>query len=168
MKALITLPIIPVLVLLWAALLPVEPLTLCFWSWISVVPFIVLSSFTIFVGRKYGFTRLAVTTGLASVVFAASIVATQWPLRLGFWVSSGEFDAVASNIQNARSVSTPFWIGPFKIKGTETNAHGIVCLWTDPTPGDHDGFVRTSRDFLPFNLWSSVKLSDRWQYIAED
>ena len=168
MKILITLPMIPALALLWASLLPIEPLSLFFWGLIGVLPFIALSAFTIFAGRKHGFTRLAVVMVAASVLVAISIVATQWPLRLAFRLSSGRFDAVASTIQNGNSVSTPFWIGPFKIKGAETNAHGIVCLWTDPTSGDHDGFVRTSPDFLPFNLWSSIRLTDKWQYITED
>ena len=37
----------------------------------------------------------------------------------------------------------------------------VVCLWTRPHPAGSRGFVQCRRDYVPFNLWSSIPLDDR-------
>jgi len=41
-------------------------------------------------------------------------------------------------------------------------------VWLDLDPAGRTGLIQTSPEDLPFNLWSVLSLSDRWQLIAED
>jgi hypothetical protein len=168
MKLSLALPIIPVLVMLWVALIPSDSLGLFFWALILLLPFIALSAFAIFAGLKRGFARLAIGVVLLLVFIAGSIVVTQWPLRLAFQLTEHQFNDVSSDLKRGQSFPKPFRIGPFKFEKAEINRHGLVCLWTDSSSGDLDGFVQTTPDVLPFNLWSTISLSDEWQYIVED
>jgi hypothetical protein len=105
---------------------------------------------------------------ILSLVVIISVAATHWPLRIAYAWSRDSFDGVAQRIRSGEHVTTPLRAGLFTIQRAELSHHGIVCLWTQPNPGGSTGFVQCRRDYVPFNLWSMVRLDDRWQFISED
>ena len=137
---------------------------------------VVLSAATIIVGslligyRRH--TQRAVLTALTMpaicLAIIISVAATHWPLRLTYALSRDAFDAVAQRVRTGEHITTPVRVGLFSIRSAELSHHGIVCLWMHPHPGGSTGFVQCRRDYVPFNLWSIVRLDDRWQFIAED
>lgn len=117
-------------------------------------------------------TQRRMIPALAATIFAlvviTSVTATHWPMRVTYALSRDSFDAVAQRIRQGERVTTPLRAGLFTIRGVELSHHDIVCLWTHPDPGGSTGFVQCRGDSVPFNLWSLVRLDDRWQYISED
>ena len=103
-----------------------------------------------------------------SLAVIISVVATHWPIRVAYAWSRASLDAVAQRVRGGERVQTPLRAGLFTIQRAEFSHHGIVCLWTQPNPGGSTGFVQCRRDYVPFNLWSLVRLDDRWQFISED
>lgn len=98
-----------------------------------------------------------------------SVMVTHWPLRLVYLVSRPSMEQLADEIP-------PGWRPPIQgrraglisVRAAVRGRKGVVCLWTDTKPGGNSGFVRCGRDPMPFNLFSSISLDDRWQFIAED
>ena len=71
-------------------------------------------------------------------------------------------------VRTGEHIATPLRAGLFTIRSAYLSHDGIVCLWTHPHPGGSTGFVQCRRNYVPFNLWSIVRLDDRWQFISED
>ena len=117
-------------------------------------------------------TQRAVLPALVAPVVCLSIIisvaATHWPLRVTYALSRDAFDAVAQRVRAGEQIATPVRAGLFTIRRVELSHHGIVCLWTYPHPSGSTGFVQCRRDYVPFNLWSLIRLDDRWQFISED
>lgn len=108
---------------------------------------------------------------LASVLCVSviiSVAATHWPLRVAYALSRDSFDTLAQRVRAGELVAMPVSAGFFTIERAELSYHGIVCLWTHPHPSGSTGFVQCRRDHVPFNLWSLIRLDERWQYISED
>jgi len=118
-----------------------------------------------FIGRPVYPVVLSV---LAMFAILVSVAVTQWPLRITYSLSRSAFNAVAQSIRDGKSVTLPQRIGLFTIREAEISRTGVVCLWTRPAAGGNTGFVQCSRDYVPFNLWSMVKLDNKWQFISED
>lgn len=97
-----------------------------------------------------------------------SVAATHWPLRLAYAASRDAFDILAQRVRSGEHIATPVRAGFFTIHRAELSHHDIVCLWTHPLPNGSTGFVQCRRDYVPFNLWSLIRLDDRWQFISED
>ena len=137
---------------------------------------IVLSANVITVGfllvgyRRHTQRRIlpALYASVLSLVVIISVAASHWPLRVSYALSRCSFDAVAQRVRNGEQVTTPMRAGLFTIQRAGLSRHDIVCLWTQLDPGGNTGFVQCRREYVPFNLWSMVKLDDRWQYISED
>ena len=137
---------------------------------------IVLSAAAIIVGsllvgyRRHTQRRVlpALAAPILSLAVIISVAATHWPLRVAYAWSRDSFDAVAQRVRSGEHVTTPLRAGLFTIQRAELSHHGIVCLWTQPHPSGSTGFVQCRRDYVPFNLWSMVRLDDRWQFISED
>jgi hypothetical protein len=108
---------------------------------------------------------VAPTLSLAVII---SVAITHWPLRVAYAWSRDSFDAVAQRVRSGEHVTTPLRAGLFTIRRAELSHHGIVCLWTHPHPSGSTGFVQCRGDNVPFNLWSMVRLDNRWQFISED
>ena len=108
---------------------------------------------------------------LASLVLClggiASIARWHWPLRLAFLASESSLEEMATATRRGESPADQR-IGIFRILRAEVGPRGIVCLWLDLDPEGRTGLVQTSPEDLPFNLWSVISLSDRWQLISED
>jgi hypothetical protein len=107
---------------------------------------------------------------LSLVTFAVivSVAVTQWPLRVTYALSKSSFDALARRVQSGEQIKTPVNAGFFIVQRAELSRERIVCLWTEPNPGGNTGFVQCRPDYVPFNLWSMVRLDNYWQFIAED
>jgi hypothetical protein len=105
---------------------------------------------------------------VVSLAIMISVAATQWPLRVTYALARNAFDAFAQRIRAGEQITTPARVGLFTIRHAELSRDGIVCLWTHPNSGGSNGFVQSPRDYVFFNLWSSVALDDRWQFISED
>jgi hypothetical protein len=97
-----------------------------------------------------------------------SVAATHWPLRVTYVLSRDAFDSLAQRVRAGEHIATPVRAGFFTVRRAELSHHGIVCLWTYPHPAGSTGFVQCRRDYVPFNLWSLIRLDDRWQFISED
>jgi len=110
----------------------------------------------------------AVTVTVICLAVIISVAATHWPLRINYALARDSFEALARRIRTGEQITTPVHVGLFTIRRAEISRNGIVCLWTHPQPNGSTGFVRCQRDYLPFNLWSMVRLDDRWQFISED
>ena len=105
---------------------------------------------------------------VAILLFTTSVAFTSWPLRMMFYLSRSDFDAVVGEIQKGNMPRTPVRIGLFQIEKIETR-DGILRLWTY-TAGDRDGFVNANRSTVQqqFSIWASEELSENWQFIWED
>lgn len=141
-----------------------------------VLSAIVLSAAAIIVGSLLvGYRRhsqrhvlSALAVQIASLAILFSVAVTHWPLRTTYALSRGSFEAVAQRVRSGEQVTTPMRAGLFTIRRAEISHHGVVCLWTQPHPSGSTGFVQCRRDYVPFNLWSIVRLDNRWQFISED
>ena len=126
---------------------------------------------SLLIGYRRHTQRLVLPTVVVLILSLAviiSVAATHWPLWVTYSLSRRSFDAVAQRIRSGEHVTTPLRAGLFTIQRAELSHHGIVCLWTEPHPSGSTGFVQCRRDYVPFNLWSIVRLDDRWQFISED
>jgi hypothetical protein len=141
-----------------------------------VVLAIVLSAAAIIVGSLLvGYRRHThrnvlpvLVAPVLSLAITISVAATHWPLRASYAMSRGSLDAVAQRIRSGEHVTIPRRAGLFTVRRVELSRHDIVCLWTQPDPAGSTGFVQCRRDYVPFNLWSIIRLDDRWQFISED
>ena len=137
---------------------------------------IVLSAAAIIVGSLLvGYRRRtrrrpmpALAALILSLAVIISVAATHWPLRVTYALSRASFDRVAQRLRNRERITTPLRAGFFTIQRAELSHHDIVCLWTRPQPGGSTGFIQCRHNYVPFNLWSMVRLHDRWQFISED
>lgn len=137
---------------------------------------IVLSAATIIVSRLlFGYRRytkrpvlLAIIAPVACLSIIISVAATYWPLRVTYAMSRNAFDSLAQRVRAGEHIEMPVRAGFFTVRHAELSHHGIVCLWTYPHPTGSTGFVQCRRDYVPFNLWSLIRLDDRWQFISED
>jgi hypothetical protein len=137
---------------------------------------IVLSAATIIVGSLLiGYRRHtqrpslpALTAPVLCLAIIISVAAADWPLRVNYALSRDSFDMVAQRVRTGEHISTPMRAGLFTIRSAELSHDGIVCLWTHLNPGGNTGFVQCRPEYVPFNLWSMVRLDDRWQFISED
>ena len=137
---------------------------------------IVLSAAVIIIGsllvgyRRHTQRRVlpALVAPILSLTVITSVAATHWPLRVAYAWSRESFDAVAQRVRSGEHITTPLRAGLFIIQRAELSQQGIVCLWTHSNSSGSTGFVQCRRDYVPFNLWSMVRLDDRWQFISED
>ncbi|MBI3415874.1 MAG: hypothetical protein HY043_11255 [Verrucomicrobia bacterium] len=137
---------------------------------------IVLSAAAIIVGsflvgyRRHTKRRIApaLVASIVSLALIISVAVAHWPLRAAYALSRASFDAVAQRIRGGERIAMPMRSGLFTIRRAELSHQGIVCLWTHPNPSGSTGFVQCRRDYVPFNLWSIIRLDDRWQFISED
>ncbi len=104
------------------------------------------------------------------IAVVLSAVLTAWPVRINYLVSRTGLDAIAARVQAGQRISVPVSAGMLTIRAAELSPKGVVCLWTDLNPGGRIGFVQCSaaEANIKFNLWSLVRLTPNWQFIAED
>src|SRR5262249_32507588 len=105
---------------------------------------------------------------IVCLAFIASVMIAHWPLRVAYVLSRPSLDGLAQDVQAGQRLARPTRVGLFRVVQAEVRRDGIVCLWVDRNPAGKAGFVRCGPDHVPFNLWSMVRLDDRWQFIAED
>jgi len=113
-------------------------------------------------------SRSITIAGLTATVVIASVAVWHWPLRVGYAISRPAFDSLAARVRSGEQIAVPLRAGLYTIRGAGLSASGIPFLWTASAEGGSTGFVQTSPDHIHFNLWSVVRLDDRWQYISED
>jgi hypothetical protein len=105
---------------------------------------------------------------LVCVFIITTVAVTYWPLRVTYTLSRDSFDSLAKRVRAGEVIATPVRAKFFTVRRAELSHQGIVCLWTYPDPAGSTGFVQCRRDDVPFNLWSLIRLDDRWQFISED
>jgi hypothetical protein len=108
-----------------------------------------------------------VAIGITFLILA-SVPTTDWPLRATYSISLEELDTLGQRIKAGERLNMPQRAGVFTIQKAEISNEGIVCLWTRPALGGNTGFVQCKPDYVPFNLWSVIRLHGGWQLIAED
>jgi hypothetical protein len=109
---------------------------------------------------------------LACPLLVASILFTNWPMRLSFATSAPALDRLAEQVASGQLPILPGRAGVFTISSVETRpvSGGLaVCLWTSPLKRGHIGFVRSPAGITPqFNPWTHTKFSSRWHHFGED
>lgn len=112
-------------------------------------------------------------TVVACFALIVSVLVNDWPFRVRFAISRPAIDRLADQVERGYVLDEPRQAGLFRIRGAERRrvaAARYTCLWIDPDPAGPAGFVRC----LPqeakalFNLWSTTRMSEGWQYIVED
>jgi hypothetical protein len=150
------------------SLLLMEDTLVFFSSIVASAAALASSPVFLFAARR---SRRALALILAGLVLClggiASIAWWDWPLRLAFRAAESSLEETATAAHGGESLADER-VGLFLIRRAEVGPRGIVCLWLDLDPAGRTGLVQTSPDDLPFNLWSVISLSDRWQLIAED
>lgn len=158
-----------VTIALWLSATGCEQVGLVIWSIIlSLVVFLVGA---VFIGwRRYTKRSIlpVLSISLGCLALIASVALWQWPLRVTYGLSSAAFDSFAKRVRAGERLLMPQRVGVFMIRKAEVYSNDIVCLWTFPNPSGNTGFVQCRRNFVPFNLWSIVRLDDHWQFITED
>ena len=125
---------------------------------------------SLLIGYRRHTQRRVLSASIAPVValgIIVSVAATHWPMRVSYAMSRSAFDAVAQRVRAGDHVK-PHRVGLFTIRRAEVYHNGVVCLWTGLNPSGCTGFVQCGPDYVPFNLWSMVRLDGRWQFISED
>ncbi|RYZ83608.1 MAG: hypothetical protein EOP06_19650 [Proteobacteria bacterium] len=160
--------------LIWASWTGAESLTLFFYAFIApLLALIVLLCTWKWIGlprchsaRARWFNGFA---GLVCLGIFISVPLTHWPFRIAYALSRSELDAVALSLKSGVKFTHPMRVGVFSIEKAEIYDHnGKVCLWTVVDPSGSTGFTQCPPNNVPFNLWSSLKLDDEWQYVSED
>lgn len=133
------------------------------------IPFLLCSAALVMIryGTRPGNWKMQRLPWICGCVIA-SVMFTQWPFRLAFWISQPSLNNLAAAVQQGKTPPMPAWAGLFQIKKVEQSGQGIWCFWTHPCPSGSDGFVMTSPAHVPFNLFDMTSLNNRWQYIQED
>jgi hypothetical protein len=112
--------------------------------------------------------RLLVIAPTASILLLLSMLIKNWPLHLCYRISSAAFDDLARRIHAGEKIATPVRAGLYIVWEAGFSHSGVPCLWTWPHPAGNTGFVLTEDAEGNFNLWSSTRLDDDWQFITED
>lgn len=112
---------------------------------------------------------------LCCPVLAATIVFTNWPMKLSFALSKPALDRFADAVAEHRSPTLPKRVGAYVIHAVETRpvtqgTNGLtVCLWMLPRERQHVGFVRSPAGVTPeFNPWTHSRMDVHWHYFGED
>lgn len=113
---------------------------------------------------------------LLVVVLAAvpvSMIATYWPLRLGFRGALPALNRLADRVAAGEWLAAPEWAGLYRVVAAKReSSSGDVKLLIDPNPGGVSGFVRRgsaspgrngAMDGLTFE-----GIDGRWYFLDED
>lgn len=103
-------------------------------------------------------------------VLLLSVGMAHWPLRAAFALARPGLEEAAGRVAHGAPAAGPFRAGPFRVLHAESVSPHTVCLWIGLDGGGRTGLVRhagPARD-VPLNLWTSVKLDERWQFVHED
>lgn len=121
----------------------------------------------------------------ACAVILLTIAVFDWPLHLSYLVARPGLERLAQRLRAGETIPVPVRVGLIMVRSTElrhrgisipasrdapdaTDVQDIACLWTNLDPSGFGGFVQTRPQYLQFNIWSHVRLDDRWQFINED
>jgi hypothetical protein len=103
---------------------------------------------------------------------AATILFTNWPMKLSFVASNRALDRLADQVAAGQVPPLPTRAGAYTIKAIESRPvdGGLaVCLWTMPLNHQHVGFVRSPVGVKPpFNRWTHSQMNARWHHFGED
>jgi hypothetical protein len=102
-----------------------------------------------------------------ALLVIGSVARWSWPLRAGYAFSRKAFERDAAEVRGGHSFKNHH-VGVFYIQIAEVSPSGIVCFWVDTNSAGRTGFVQTLPQHIPFNLWSTINLDERWQFISED
>jgi hypothetical protein len=88
---------------------------------------------------------------------------------LVYAASRPSLEKLAAEVQAGHSLNLPVRLGLNTIKSAEISRNGIVCLWTEPSPGGSMGFVHCDPEKAEsLNLFGKLRLDDGWQFVQED
>jgi hypothetical protein len=82
---------------------------------------------------------------LASPLLVATVLFTNWPMRLSFAVSQPALDRFADQVAAGHTSTLPKRVGPYTILAVQTEpvkGAQAICLWTTSPKRGHIGFVR--------------------------
>jgi hypothetical protein len=115
---------------------------------------------------RWNLRRMFAVTGCITVMSGA--IVHHWPLKWRFLASQAELDEFADRLEGGLQMPNRSAVGLFVINKAEMRGH-MPCLWTDPDPAGHSGFVRCPPEQAKsFNLWWDERMNPRWQLIIED
>jgi hypothetical protein len=85
-----------------------------------------------------------------------------------FEISKPQLQELAQRVENGEEISTPQFVGVYRVKKIERKPYGAICFWTDLTPSGYTGIVKCPDNELKFNIWSHHQLENSWHLISED
>jgi len=107
----------------------------------------------------------------ACPLVVASILFTNWPMRLSFAASKPALGRLAEQVAAGQTPSLPTRAGAYVVRAVQiepVTGGMAVCLWTQPQHG-HIGFVWSPVGVTPpFNQWTHTRLSSQWHHFGED
>lgn len=103
-------------------------------------------------------------------VLLLSVGLAHWPLRAAFLLARPGLEEAAGRVAEGAAVDCPFRAGPFRVLQAQSVRPGTVCLWLDLDGNGRTGLVRHTGPAheVAFNVWSGVRLDERWQLLSED
>lgn len=104
----------------------------------------------------------------ATVSLSASMLATHWPLRLAFFLSSPALNRLAYRVESGEAMTRPEWAGLYYIYSVRPfNTDGDLILRANATRGMMAGFIRrrgAAKGARREALYYGLAWSDRWNY----
>ena len=119
--------------------------------------------------RTGRYARVRAASIVAAVMaLSASMLATHWPLRLAFYLSSPALNRLADRVESGEALTTPEWAGLYLIhRVSPFNAGGDLMLRVNPTRGQMAGFIRrkgSAKGAKREALYYGLDWGDRWNY----
>ena len=131
-------------------------------SLLCSVPLVILGLAAVFTNIR------AALVGITAIAVCISIWTSNWPVAARFSISRGQFESLADEVRDGKSVPPPLWVGLYRIQQIETRKTGAICFWTDVSPSGCSGILNCSEAKMNFNIWNHIPFSCEWRFIAED
>lgn len=115
--------------------------------------------------------RRAVAVGLGAALVVCA-VSTDWPLRVGFFVSRPALERMAASVAAGTPVTAPTFAGIYRIERGEVMPDGTVGLFCAGNTADWAGFLLPPQVLAPGQRPRGnnrvLRLDKRWWWSDED
>lgn len=140
-------------------------------AFVPIAPGFGLAWVTSLPGRARRVRSAVVVVGLMAL--AISMLATAWPFRLAFYLSSPALNRLADRVDSGGKVVPGEWAGFYRIRGSiPVRYDGATMLIVNDDPRWIAGFARRKGARLGVvdreGLHMGIGVAERWAYVAED
>jgi hypothetical protein len=151
------------------ACLPIFHKSALLFSSIAFIPIVPGFGLTWITAHDRWAARVRATLVVAvAVSVIASMLATHWPLKLAFYLSSPALNRLADRVESGEAMTKPEWAGLYLIYSVRAfNATGDLILRANATRGMMAGFIRRSgaaKGARREALYYGTAWDERWNY----